>query len=59
MPAATCSLSRNMEQTISTMNDGMAHRTWIDSENSDVLRMDAFGIFTRAPEGAEEESFDF
>ena len=21
--------------------------------------MDAFGIFTRAPEGAEEESFDF
>ncbi len=40
-------------------HDGMAHRTWIDSENSDVLRMDAFGIFTRAPEGAEEESFDF
>ena len=37
----------------------MAHRTWIDSENSDVLRMDTFGIFTRAPEGAEEESFDF
>lgn len=40
-------------------HDGMAHRAWIDSENSDVLRMDAFGIFTRAPEGAEEESFDF